>query len=486
MATTIPRRISVIVPTYNNGGFIAQAVDSVFEQRYDNCEIIVVDDGSTDSTASVLARFGEQVKVIRQANAGSAAARNTGLRQATGEYVALLDADDWFLPGKFREQAAILAARPSLGAVHSGWRIVDAEGSPIRNVEPWQRAPKLDLASWLKWKPVKMGAMLFRRAWLERVGYLDPELRQSQDVDLMLRLALAGCRMEWQYEPTLCYRHHDNSTIRKGALNQAKYAVMVLDKFFEDPNVPAAIRRKERFTRYYSTLWVSWHLFRTGNVSATVPYLQKAMKYSPYGMHWTVQDWLVHFAKWSAADGADPQVVIAMTPYFRQAAGMADHHWSNVAADLDWWLNVWRHYLKADYCRAAEELRHSPRVPVQDLLTRVGFFLLTSPQPATMEAVNRFWEDALATGLVDSTSSHEVTSLCLSLFGRTLWSKERDTRRAAIWSACQNGCRPRAWPAWFRFLRAGLSLAASTSLGRQEVRSAAPAMLRIWTCCNWY
>ncbi|MCA9271314.1 MAG: glycosyltransferase family 2 protein, partial [Planctomycetales bacterium] len=154
--------ISVVIPTFNCAGYIGRALDSVFSQDYAPLEVIIVDDGSTDDTIAALEPYNDRIRLLRQANAGSAAARNAGLAQATGEFVALLDADDWFLPNKFHTQAAMLAADPSLAAVHSGWRIVDEDGSWRKDVEPWRVAPNLSLAELLKWKPVKMGAMLFR------------------------------------------------------------------------------------------------------------------------------------------------------------------------------------------------------------------------------------------------------------------------------------------------------------------------------------
>jgi len=99
--------VSVIIPCYNQGRFLGDAIDSVLAQTHRNTEIIVVSDGSTDDTASVARRYGSRVRLIESANAGSSAARNRGLDCAKGQWIQLLDADDVMLPGKL---AACLAA----------------------------------------------------------------------------------------------------------------------------------------------------------------------------------------------------------------------------------------------------------------------------------------------------------------------------------------------------------------------------------------
>ncbi|MCP4359414.1 MAG: glycosyltransferase family 2 protein, partial [Chloroflexi bacterium] len=108
-------QVSVIIPTYNSARFLPEALDSVFCQNYDAYEVIVVDDGSTDNTLDVLKPYRDRIHYICQENAGSAAARNTGLWLAKGEFILFLDADDLMLPGKLRQQAAFLSLWPSLG-----------------------------------------------------------------------------------------------------------------------------------------------------------------------------------------------------------------------------------------------------------------------------------------------------------------------------------------------------------------------------------
>ncbi|ULB48226.1 glycosyltransferase family 2 protein [Limnospira fusiformis KN01] len=169
-------------------------MESVLSQTYQDYEIIVVDDGSTDGTSEVVASLGDKIRYFHQENQGSAVARNLGIHQAKGELIAFLDADDfWLLPEKLAEQVNCFEQQPSLGSVHTGWRIVDGGGKKIIDVEPWRDVPDLNLESWLMYKPVKTSGMMIRQHCLEQVGGFDGELRQSHDVDLVLRLGLMGC-----------------------------------------------------------------------------------------------------------------------------------------------------------------------------------------------------------------------------------------------------------------------------------------------------
>ncbi|MEO9591734.1 glycosyltransferase family 2 protein [Rhodopirellula bahusiensis] len=446
-------RISVVIPVFNNAAYIEQALQSVFDQNADRIEIIVVDDGSTDGTAEVLAKFSDRIQLIRQSNSGSAAARNAGLRETTGDYVAFLDADDWFLPGKFSQQTEILDANPDLGAVHSGWKITDAEGTVTKVIEPWIDAPKLDLNTWLVYKPAKLGAMLFRREWLQKVDGFDPELRQSQDVDLLLRLSLAGCTFQWQKAATLCYRRHPFSTIRRNGSGQVKYATMVLDKFYSNPSVPSSIRCNERSVRYYSSMWLAWHLFHIGNADDAAQQLQRTQSYSRNDRQYTAHDCLHHFASWTEAAGSDPEDVHQMIGAF-ETLGDGDMSAANkLTTSLQWWLSVWRHYLSEESPNAESQLKHSPPLDPDQLLEQVSFYLRTGKVPAPVQTVDRFWIDAMSTERFQSTEQHRATELYMTLFGRALYSGDWQIALRALFRTMRFGWHPKAWPGIVRTTR---------------------------------
>jgi len=181
-------RVSVIIPTYNRAWILREAVDSVLKQDYPEFELIVVDDGSTDATADLLAGYGARLQVFRQPNRGVSAARNTGIRAATGSLIAFLDSDDFWLPGKLAEQAAYFAAHPRR-------MICQTEELWIRNgvrVNPGQRhrKPSGDIFERsLELCVVSPSAVMLRKGLFRQVGLFDERLPACEDYDLWLRVA---------------------------------------------------------------------------------------------------------------------------------------------------------------------------------------------------------------------------------------------------------------------------------------------------------
>jgi glycosyltransferase involved in cell wall biosynthesis len=303
LAPTDTPLVSVIIPVYNSAKYIQKAIDSVLDQTYSNYEIIVVDDGSTDETRQKLQSYRDKIRYVFQENQGSATARNTGIKLAKGDLVAFLDSDDfWSMPEKLDKQVACFQGNPDLGGINTGWKIVDGAGKHIKTVQPWDKAPKLDLETWLKKKCVLTSAMMFRRSWLEKIGGFDPELRQSHDVDLILRLSLAGCKTEWLKEETVCYRQHDSNTT-KDSLKQAKYLQAVLDKFFARNDLPESINQQERQIRYHTLVWIAWYQYNAGNWDDMAKFLLKSLDFSPYLRAENISHWLSSFKRFSLEQG---------------------------------------------------------------------------------------------------------------------------------------------------------------------------------------
>jgi glycosyltransferase involved in cell wall biosynthesis len=296
--TSVEPTVSVIIPTYNCDRYIVQAVESVLEQKDCSYEIIVIDDGSTDSTEAVLSTYGDRLRYVKQKNQGVAAARNHGIATAKASLIAFLDADDYFVPGKLARQAEILIQRPDLGMVHSGWQRVDAEGNKLLDVHPWEYIPELDLENWLRWKPVLPSAMMFRREWLQYVGGFDPRFPPAEDTNLVLKLALKGCKTAWLRQITVYYRQHDASAMHKG-LPQARSLVAVTDDFFKQPNLPAQVRLMEQSVRYGTLVWIAWYLNFTGHKLETIDYLKQAWDYRPNSGMETLVNWVESFADFS-------------------------------------------------------------------------------------------------------------------------------------------------------------------------------------------
>ncbi len=181
-------RVSVILPTYNRGWIIDQAVESVLDQDYADLELIVVDDGSTDNTSGLLSTFEDRIIVIRQANRGVSAARNAGIRAATGQLIALLDSDDTWLPGKVTAQVAFFSTNPDA-------RVCQTQEIWIRNgvrVNPGKRHRKeagMIFERSLALCLVSPSAVMMRKSLLDEVGLFDEALPACEDYDLWLRIA---------------------------------------------------------------------------------------------------------------------------------------------------------------------------------------------------------------------------------------------------------------------------------------------------------
>lgn len=314
LGPNIGPEISVIIPVYNGATYIAAAIESVLAQGGCRAELIVVDDGSGDGTAAAIAPYRAQLTYLYQRNQGVSSARNVGIRQAQGEFVAFLDADDYFLPGKLAAQLALFRRQPGLGLVHSGWRRVDAQGQSLGDVTPWANYPVLDLATWLQYKPVLPSAMLFRRDWLLQVGGFDPQLIAAEDVDLVFRLAIAGCPSAWLPQVTTAYRQHGQSAMGNG-LAQAQCLHRLLDKTFQHPRLPIEGQFLERQIRYGTLTWAAWYLLRTEHPQAMVETLKQAFSYTqrlPLGtlMHW-IESFVGFSREWDEEFDVDGLVVSA-------------------------------------------------------------------------------------------------------------------------------------------------------------------------------
>jgi hypothetical protein len=296
-------QFSVIIPAYNGDRYIAEAIDSVLEQSYDDkYEIIVVDDGSTDNTSQMIEQYGERIHYLSQKNQGVAASRNLGLAAARGKYIAFLDQDDIFLPHKLASGDALFDRDRDLGMIDSGWQIVDERGIVKAAVQPWQQIPSLNCANLLIWKPVFLGAMLFRRSWLERVGGFDTTLEQTPDVDLVMRLAAIGCPAAWVESTTVKYRQHE-ANASKNTLLQTQELNQITAKFFEQPNLPPEVKALERRSRYQSLIWSAWRLHQTGYLGQMSDCLERSQFYSPKYPTETILSWIEAFRDYYAEYG---------------------------------------------------------------------------------------------------------------------------------------------------------------------------------------
>lgn len=230
-------KVSVIVPTYNRAAFLPAAIESILGQSFQDFEVLVIDDGSTDSTVEVLRTYHEKVTYIYQENQWVSAARNTGIEASRGEYLAFLDSDDLFLPDKLEIQVRLLDERPEIGLVASGHEFIDEEGQLLQIPNFKTDRPTITLESILFGGLAPVHAVLIRRSWVNQVNGFDPKFPYAEDPDLWYRLALEGCPMVWESSVVCQYRVHANNATNSPKIH-FQYARQALDKAFADPRLP--------------------------------------------------------------------------------------------------------------------------------------------------------------------------------------------------------------------------------------------------------
>lgn len=181
-------RVSVVIPTYNRAWSLATAIDSVLSQDFDAFETIVVDDGSTDGTRALLAGYGAALRVIQQANRGVSAARNAGIRKAAAPLVALLDSDDYWLPGKLAVQTAFFDQNPE-AVICQTEELWIRNGVRVNSGKRHRKRGGMIFEASLGLCLVSPSAVMLRRSLFESVGFFDEQLPACEDYDLWLRIS---------------------------------------------------------------------------------------------------------------------------------------------------------------------------------------------------------------------------------------------------------------------------------------------------------
>jgi glycosyltransferase involved in cell wall biosynthesis len=249
--------VSVVVPAFNAERFIERALESAIRQTVPPREVIVVNDGSTDTTAARARRLGTPVRVMDRENRGLSIARNTGILAAEGDLIAFLDADDSWQPTKLERQVELLERHPSTQACFTATEYVTSEGEHRgRSVGP----DYPDLMEGLLLHSCVIGppsAGLFRREVFEAIGLFDPRLSQCSDWDMWLRLA-ERAKVEFLPEVLVRYELHDSNMSRDVALLEED-TLRVLTKFFAVPRPRYAPLRRRAFSNHWLILAGSYY-----------------------------------------------------------------------------------------------------------------------------------------------------------------------------------------------------------------------------------
>jgi glycosyltransferase involved in cell wall biosynthesis len=218
--------VSVIIPTYNRKNLILRAIHSVINQTYQDFEIIVIDDGSTDGTKDALSVY-KDIRYFYQENRGISSARNRGLAEAKGDYIAFLDSDDEWIPEKLAIQVKILDENPKIGIVHNKLIILNEKNEQIGT------KPRLDSSGIFTDLIETLGdlptsSIMIRRECFDKVGVFDESLPTMEDFEMWLRIAKHYDVYEFR-DRCLAYSHRHEGQITKDKV-KVYFGLVSLDK----------------------------------------------------------------------------------------------------------------------------------------------------------------------------------------------------------------------------------------------------------------
>lgn len=247
----IPGRVSVLIPLFNRVQYIEETLLSVLDQNYPDIELIVIDDGSTDGGDVIVARFAERglLTLLRHPecdNKGQSAALNLGLSVVTGEFIAILDSDDLYVPGKIAKQVEYLNAHPNVGLVYGNGKCINAKGDVIYDISYDARIERSDpndlLLDCYFLLPQNS---LVRASVYQQAGNFDESLRSGQDHDMLIRLA-EQTKIAHQSIDSFRYRRHGDSISAKGTETRWRCGLIILDKAAKRYPYKSSTLRKRR------------------------------------------------------------------------------------------------------------------------------------------------------------------------------------------------------------------------------------------------
>ncbi len=284
------KKVSVIIPVYNVEQYIAETVNSVLQQTYINFELLLIDDGSPDKSIEICQKFNDpRIKIIRQANRGVSAARNTGIRHAQGEVIAFLDGDDLWLPQKLEKHLVHLKSSPSVGVSFSRSAFIDESGEQL-GIYQLSKLNAIAPSYILYRNPIGNGsAPVIRREVLEAIRYsdaqrdcyFDEQLHHIEDIECWLRIAL---QTSWQIEgiPEALTLYRVNS---QGASTNGVQQLESLEKVLAKTRTyaPKFIALWERPAKAYQLRFLARRAIREQTSSKAIQLVHQAV-----AIHWRI------------------------------------------------------------------------------------------------------------------------------------------------------------------------------------------------------
>lgn len=256
-------KVSVIIPTYNSAHFIIEAVESVLNQTFTDFEILVIDDGSTDATKEVLIeKYGNLVRYFYKENGGVSKARNFGIENAQGKYVAFLDSDDAWIPEKLEKQVSALEKNAENKACYSSFFLCDENLIPVGVNESNRKSDALTDLLLIGNVVATPSTVIAEKELFQQVGGFDHELSQCADWEMWIRLAT---KTEFIYidKPLLKYRQHGANMSKNAALLE-KDSVLLMEKGFGLSDLPNELKAKKNQALARNYMVVAGTYFQAG------------------------------------------------------------------------------------------------------------------------------------------------------------------------------------------------------------------------------
>ncbi len=237
-------KVSVVIPTYNQGKYIPKTIESVLNQTYKDFETIVVIDGSTDDTREQIKKYEPKIKIIEQERSERAVARNTGIKHTCGKYIAFVDSDDIWKSDKLQRQVEVLDTYPEDVLVYSASQRIDSEGNEIKSARRQKQGYSGNVFEKLLLRNFVVSATpMVRREYLEKTSGFETKYVPYEDWELWLRLSTLG-NFHFIDSPLAYYRIHPAQSVRLVTAEKIENVTsLVLDDSFRLKEIPQTVRR---------------------------------------------------------------------------------------------------------------------------------------------------------------------------------------------------------------------------------------------------
>ena len=310
-------KVSVVIPAYNTMKYLPATLESVLQQTFADFEVLMINDGSSDGIVAWVNELTDpRVRLISQPNQGLPGARNTGILNAQGEYVAFLDADDLWEPTKLEKQVRCLDEQPEVGVVYTWSLLVDEQGQSIGRIHAGQGEGNLWKQLLLGEDPIANGsAAMVRRCCFDTVGLFDTSLKSAEDLDMWLRIAahypFAGIK-----EPLTLYRQHPHS-MSKNRQRMFHSLRVVIEKAFQSVPLELLYLRNRAYASIF--LGLGWLAVNEGDYKNAIAHRKQALLHRPlvvFSERFVRLSLAIFLIRWFGPHGYDG--VRDVTRYVRQ------------------------------------------------------------------------------------------------------------------------------------------------------------------------